>query len=267
MISLRFPDQTRNRLRAHGIVRLSAFLVSIAVAAICRPAQAAQPLVTDDIFTQDTGNHQLEWGMARAHLSDETERTTEATYTYGVSPRLDAFIGMPVRLSSPDGIGDASLGLKWRFVESPDSGMALRGELLLPTGKEERGLGNGSAGAALTWIGSLIRAWGSLHVNAGVGHYRYRLQVDQNANRNFSWRVSSAALWRIREQWQLVADTGIERNIERGSHTLPAFLLTGFIYSPNQDLDLDAGLRVALNCRECAAQTRRQLMAGLTWRF
>lgn len=248
-------------------IRLGALLVLFAIAAICLPARAAQPLVTDDIFTQDTGNHQLEWSMARTHASGETEQAAEATYTYGVSPRLDAFAEMPARLSSPDGIGDASLGVKWRFADSQDSGMAMRAELLLPTGREERGLGNGEAGAALTWIGTLMRTWGSLHVNVGVGNYRYRLQEDRDANQNFYWRISSAALWRIRERWQLVADTGIERNIERGNHTLPAFLLTGFIYSPNQNVDLDAGLRIALNCRECAPQTRRQLMAGLTLRF
>lgn len=248
-------------------MQISAVLVFIAIAAIFQPAQAAQPLVTDDIFTQDTGKHQLEWSMGRAHSFGETEKTTEATYTYGVASGLDAFGGMPVRLSSPDGIGDASLGLKWRFADSPNAGMALRAELLLPTGKEERGLGNGAAGAAMTLIGSLTRTWGSLHVNAGVGHYRYRLQADQDVNRRVSWRISSAALWRIQERWQLVADTGVERNIERGNSSLPAFMLVGFIYSPSQDVDLDAGLRVALNCENCAAQTKRLLTAGLTWRF
>lgn len=262
-----FPGQTRNRSWAHGASRLGAFVIAIAIAAIWEPAQAAQPLVTDDIFTQGTGYHQLEWNMARVYSSGEIERTTEVTYTYGVSPRLDAFTGVPIKLSAPDGTGDVQLGLKWRFAESPDSGTALRAGLLLPTGKEEKGLGNGAAGAALTWIGSLTRASLSLHLNVGVEHYRYRLERDHNANRQFVWRISSAVLWRMRERWQLVADTGIERNAERGNSSPPAFMLAGFIYSPNQDIDLDVGLRVALHCGDCAAQTRRQLTAGLTWRF
>lgn len=244
-----------------------ASLILALAGAACTPLHAAQPLVTDDIYTQDTGNHQLEWNINQTQLPDAVERFIGANYTYGLSPGLDGFVGAPVRVSSSSGVADPSVGLKWRLTKSPDAGVALRTELLLPIGREERGLGNGAIGGALTLIGSMAVSSWKLHVNAAVTHYRYRLREDREANRPILWRFSTAALWLVHERLQLVIDTGLERNIEQGNSTPPAFFLVGVIYSPTPDLDLDVGIRTAPNCRDCTGQLRRQLMSGLTYRF
>jgi hypothetical protein len=232
-----------------------------------RHAHAAQPLVTDDISTQGRGNQQIELNVNRIYTVDQIERVGEATYTYGALDNLDIFFTLPRQFSSPSGFTDSSLLAKWRFWEAGNSGMALRPELLLPTGNESRGLGTGSTSAGLTWIGTADFAPWTIHTNVGLTNYRYNLRSDREANRRTIWRASAAAIHRVSERWQLVGDIGLERNIERRFGTPPAFFLAGFIYSPDPQLDFDAGFRTALNCRDCSAQIRRQITAGVTWRF
>ena len=107
----------------------------------------------------------------------------------------------------------------------------------------------------------------TLQGNLALALNNYKLQADRDANRNALWRVSAAARYALTEQWQLLADLGVFRNIDISSNNHPAYFLTGVIYSPRKTLDLDAGLRFGLGCGECAAQIDRQFGIGLTWRF
>lgn len=242
-------------------------LVLLLLLLLCRHVHAAQPLVTDDISTQGRGNHQIELNGNRIRTVDQVEYVGEATYTYGALDNLDIFFTLPRQFSSPSGFTDSALVAKWRFWETDIGGMALRPELLLPTGNEGQGLGTGSTSAGLTWIGTANFAAWTIHTNVGLTNYRYKLRSDREANKRTIWRASAAVIRRVSERWQLVGDIGLEGNTERGIDTPPAFFLAGFIYSPNPQLDFDAGLRTALNCRDCVGQIRRQITAGVTWRF
>jgi long-subunit fatty acid transport protein len=64
-----------------------------------------------------------------------------------------------------------------------------------------------------------------------------------------------------------VLDTGIARNPDKLNDALPSYMLAGVIYSPNKNLDLNAGYMHGFGCNSCAAQVERQFGVGLTWRF
>jgi hypothetical protein len=66
---------------------------------------------------------------------------------------------------------------------------------------------------------------------------------------------------------KLVADTGAEQDINKTSNKRAAYLVTGVIYSPHKNLDLDAGLKFGIGCRACENNVDRQLGIGLTRRF
>ncbi|MEK7207106.1 MAG: hypothetical protein AAB134_04415, partial [Pseudomonadota bacterium] len=58
-------------------------------------------------------------------------------------------------------------------------------------------------------------------------------------------------------------DTGVDTNPDKPSHTPPAFLILGFIYAPNEDVDLDLGVKRGLSRPE----TDYTLLGGITFRF
>ena len=178
-------------------------------------------------------------------------------------------------LSSPSGINDIALGLKWRLLEVGDFSLGLKPEVTFPSGDPNQGLGHGSASTSLTLIGSYqIDSW-AFNGNLAAYYNRYRLLSDRQANRTMVWRASASALYSLNPKWTLAFDSGIVSNTERASdssgdnhaNSNPGYFLTGVIYSPNPNLDLDAGIKFGIGCDACAAQTHRQLGVGLTWRF
>jgi len=70
--------------------------------------------------------------------------------------------------ATANGIGDAAIRAKAMIVAARSGGVAVAGELRLPTGDEENLLGAGSMAVRLMGIGSLERRGFSLHGNAGL---------------------------------------------------------------------------------------------------
>jgi hypothetical protein len=70
---------------------------------------------------------------------------------------------------SSDGIGDLRIYAGWALRESPDSRLALRLNLKLPTGDSDRLLGSGSTDASIGLAGDVARLW---NVAALSGFYR-----------------------------------------------------------------------------------------------
>jgi hypothetical protein len=242
-------------------------LVAFVWCGLLPAVHAAHPLVTDDTGTQDKGNSQIEVNADWTRQNGATTRTGTFTYSYGVLDNVDAFINLPATFTSPAGLNDASIGLKWRWMEAGPASFGLKSELLLPTGKQDRGLGNGRSSLALMLISSYDAAPWAFHANVGMTFNRYALQADRDANRNTLWRASMATSYAFNQQWKLVADTGIARNTDRTGSDHPAYLLTGAIYSPTKDLDIDFGVRYGIGCDQCPNGLDRQFGTGLTWRF
>lgn len=224
---------------------------------------AAHPLVTDDTGTQGTGNHQLEFNTDRFRDSGLRNRVAAFTYTYGASPSLDLFANLPYSLSTPSGISDVSVGGKWRFWEQDTTSIAIKPELLLPSGNVERELGTGRTGLLTTLLMTHDAEPWTFHANIGFQLTRYRDALREEAVRRTIWRASAAATYAVSEQTVLVLDVGTARNAERAVRANPAFALVGVIFSPTPDVDVDFGVKVGMN----RAEVNRQVGAGLTIRF
>ncbi|MDP5007858.1 MAG: transporter, partial [Glaciimonas sp.] len=136
-------------------------------------------------------------------------------------------------------------------------------ELIFPTGNQHRGNGAGRTSVALTLLSSYAAAPWTFHSNVGISSNRYALPEDQEVNEQAIWRSSRAVSYDVNEQWQVLVDVGVARNPERIRHLNPAYFLTGVVYAPTKDIDLDVGLKFGLN----NAEVTRQVGVGLAWRF
>src|SRR5687768_8564108 len=122
------------------------------LALVAVPAWASHPLISEDTGTLGKGKWELELHGEHAH-DREVDVTTHSTVGIlklgrGVAENLDVEIELRYqRESSEDtvikGAGDASLAAKWRFYDSGALSLVLKPELVLPTGREDVGLGAG----------------------------------------------------------------------------------------------------------------------------
>jgi len=228
-----------------------------------RAACAAHPLVTDDPNTQGRGGNQVEVNTDWQHVAAIDSETASLTYTYGRRDNLDLFASVPLGVRQPAGVGNVSLGAKWRFLERGGSRLALKPELLLPSGGEDKGLGSAGPGMALTLIGAQAIGRWQVYANLGMSANRYHAPAAIAANRSVLWHASLATAYAASRRLALVADIGAARNPDASSRIDPAYALLGVIYSPRPDLDLDVGVRAGLT----RADVGRQAGVGITWRF
>lgn len=162
-----------------------------------------------------------------------------------------------------DGISDLSLEAKWRFFEKDRLSFALKPGITLPTGDENKGLGNGRVSYSLMFITTKdIKPW-AFHLNLGHTRNEYKLQSDKEANRKDIWHTSLAAEVEIAKDLKVVGNIGMERNPDKASNTHPAFIIGGLIYSISENFDIDFGIKGGLNKPE----TDYSVLAGITWRF
>lgn len=238
---------------------------SFLLGAMLNHAYAAHPLVTDDSGVQGEGRHQIEVNTDWSRQAGQAGHVGAFTYTYGLTDKLDLFANLPLTFQAKDGTGagDFSLGAKWRYFDRDGLSLALKPEFFVPSGDEEKGLGNGKSGVGLTAIASYEAGPWTLHGNAGLNYSRYRLDADEATKRKLVWRASTAAWYALDEQWKLVADTGLAQNADRANRRWPAYGLVGVIWSPNQSVDLDVGAKFGLN----KAEVTRQFGVGITLHY
>lgn len=238
-------------------------LIAPGLLMLLQSAFAAHPLVSDDTNTQDIGNQQLEVNTDWFRKQGLPGHVVDVTYTYGMLSNVDLISDIPSTLSSPRGVSDGSFGIKWRFYEHGPISFAIKPALTFPTGNQNRGLGTGRMNGALTLIGTADMAPWVFSGNLGIYVNRYALALDRQNSRDDVWRASASVSYSLTSTLSAIADIGIARNSDVSSKTNPAFLLSGLIYSPNKDIDLDAGYKLGLN----NAEVSHQLGVGLTWRF
>lgn len=250
-----------------------------AISALPGVAAAFQPLITDDTGTQGSGGHQIEFAASndRAKSSEETRKTTtgNGVYTYGLTETLDIFAGTnysSIHTGSTDsrvtGFRNTSIGAKWRFFESEETGtsLAIKPELAIPvsTSREQRGLGSGKTSGNLTMILSQDVPFGAVHFNAGIGRDRFRDQAQNPDSR--AKRFSVAPVWEVNEQWKLAVDLGQEWARANAQTTRTRFAELGTIYSVNKDLDLAVGAIRRIDNSQ-PKTTTNSVTAGVTMRF
>jgi hypothetical protein len=255
-----------------------AFTAGFAVLAGGGGAFAAHPLITDDTGTQGKGKAQLEF--VGEYGVDKEEGVTEKSYevpttpflSYGITDEMDIVFGLPhASVSVEDGgtttavrgVTDMSIELKARFYENNGLSFALKPGVSLPTGDEDKGLGNGKVSYGAFFISTKEMEPWAFHFNLGYLRNVYKLQADKEANRKDIWRVSLAAQVKVVQDLAVAANIGRETNSDKTSNTDPAFILGGVIYSITEDFDIDFGIKAGLNKPE----TDISYLAGAAFRF
>ena len=266
-------------------------LVVLAVLTSYSTAFGAHPLITDDTGTQGKGKFQMEVNSEFTKEKEQQYNTDEAKWetkketggelatilSYGIIDNLDVVLGFPYQWKKTridgvvttdateqgDGISDMSLEVKWRFFEKDGLSLALKPGITLPTGDENKGLGNGRTSYGLMFITTKeIKPW-AFHLNLGGTHNEYKLQADKEANRTDIWHASLASEVEVIKDLKAVANIGIERNPDKTSNTHPAFILGGLIYAISENVSTDAGIKAGLNKPE----TDLTFLAGIAVKF
>jgi hypothetical protein len=244
-------------------------------------AFGAHPLITDDTGTQGKGKFQLEMNGEAARDKEplngvetrEDARELAVILSAGAADSVDIVVRVPwlwgrvkengTTVSDESGAGDASLELKWRFFESGGFSLAVKPGLILPTGNEKKGLGNGRPSYGLILIATQEFERSFLHFNVGYARNEFELEADRESNRRDIWNGSVAAGMEIVKSLTLVANIGAETDGDKGSYTWPAILPGGFIYSVTEGMDVDLGIKAGLNSSEADLA----VLAGAAWRF
>jgi hypothetical protein len=228
----------------------------------CGPVFGAHPMITDDSGTQGAGKFQIE--LNGEYAKDSSDSTTEIAVAVagGVRDNLDIVLAVPYQFLrfnddesnriTEDGISDIAIELKWRFYENEDVSLALKPGIIIPSGDDAKGLGDGKASYGLVLITTKEIDPATLHFNLGFNKNRKELRD--------IWHYSFAAEYELMENILLVGNIGGETNPDKESDTHPAFILGGLIYSVNENFNVDAGIKAALN----NAEPDYTILAGLT---
>ncbi len=200
-------------------------LAGAALLAIAAPAHALLPLISDDTGTQGTGIWQLELSVDQTRTRDagvtSRERALNVAFVRGVTDTLDLGINLPwlhnsaTGAPSESGVGDTTLGAKWRFFDDEQGWtLGVRPLLTLPSGSETRGLGNGRATGSLTLLSTVVAGPWTWLANVG-----YTYNGNDAGDRRSLWAASTALLYALSEQWTLAADVGANRSATPGAST------------------------------------------------
>jgi hypothetical protein len=258
-------------------------LLAAAAMIISSGAYAAHPLITDDTGTQGTGKFQLEITSEFSSNEEndggptikETGGEIAAALSYGISENIDLVVGMPyqwytvkesgLKVAEESGGGDMSVELKWRFLDTGEEGtsLALKPGISIPAGSEEKGFGSGAVSCGVMLIATHTGKLGALHANLGYSRVGYGTEENDEASRKDIWHASLAGELNMTETLRAVADIGMETNGELVSDIHPAYLIGGLIYSINDDMEIDFGVKCGLN----DAETGTTFLAGYTARL
>ena len=249
------------------LVLLVAFVLGLSTV-----AWSAHPLITDDTGTQGKNKYQVE---VNGELARDKEGAVEvtgmevgATLAAGVHEDIDFIVGMPfiwyevevagATVADEQGPGDVVVEAKWRFHDRDGFSLAVKPGLSLPSGDEDKELGTGEVGAHLFLIATKEAEPFTVHGN--LGYIRNENNAGEEKN---LWHISVAGEYAVAKGTRLIGNVGIEKNPDPIDNDDPAFGLVGVIYSPKENIDLDAGIKVGLTDPE----DDLALLVGVAIRF
>jgi len=142
------------------------------------PVFAGPPFMTDDPEPAEYGHSEFYIATQQVKTADGRSGTQpHFEYNYGVAPDVHLHIIAPYVFNNPDagprqrGYGDTELGVKYRFVQETETRPMIGTFplLLLPSGNETRGLGNGRSQLFLPlWV---QKRWGKWQSYGGGGYW------------------------------------------------------------------------------------------------
>lgn len=150
-----------------------------------RPAVAQQPFVVDDAGVAARGLWHVEISnqvdiLRQASRPARWQNVLEWEVDYGFARRLEAAAILPVvgvmsdstgGTTSVTGIGDATLGVKWRLTGDPAAAhaTALSASIEFPSGSQRRGLGSGLVDYGLNVVSEhVLHAGATVRANVGA---------------------------------------------------------------------------------------------------
>lgn len=243
-------------------------------------AFAAHPLSTDDAGTQGmlkfqveaTGEFSWDKDTDNGVTTKVNQQLLGLTLTAGVFDSLDASIALPFLLQQVkengvstfdnNGLADITLALKWRFLELGPVSLAVKPSINIPNGDRDKGLGAGRTGYATTLISTIDLKPLTIHANLSYVHQDH-VDIDRDDNRSDFWKMSVATGLAVSKSLQLVAEVGTSTSALQTSKVWPSFVTGGLIYSLNDKLDLDLGIRGGFN----KPATDLTMLTGVTFRF
>jgi hypothetical protein len=215
---------------------------------VAAPVWASHPLLTEDTDVLDKGQWELEFHGERARDRDEEVTTTELVVKLarGVAEGVQIEFELPYEREKTgsdvaEGRGDALVSAKWRFYERDRLSLAFKPDLILPTGRDEHGLGAGRAG----WAANLTAAYdlGRLELLGHVAYIRNRNRIGEREDLK---HLSAALRWAAMDKLKLVADLARETQPEPGVGAAREFVL-GATYNLNDNAELGVGVKEGLN--------------------
>jgi len=231
----------------------SAMLIGITALILLggRPALASHPLGTEDPGTVAPKSVGVE---ITGEYSSETEGTETAfgvSVTTGLLGNVDVKVSAPYLLENPDqgdsenGIGDLELSLKWHFFAGADDklNLAVKGDVSIPTGNDEKGLGSGDYDLSGTLIAAFALKPVDIFLNVGYGRLN---SADPDAGEKKDiFSASAAAQWAITGPIAIVGEVTYESSGAEGDDP-PVAATAGVIYAISESLSLDVGARIGL---------------------
>ena len=224
-------------------------------------AQPERPTVATHAGTVAPGWTEIEMGVERDRYQDATHGgQAPILLKIGLAPRLQLSLqafGIVAPGGTGQGIGDSSIGVKWRFAEHTRAGgnLALLPSIKLPTGAPEKGTGTGTTDAGLLLISS--RSVNGIEIDLNVGYTR-RYRSSAGTPRDAAvWTASFSG-----QPWGPVgwtAETFGYPSLQSGSESVVA-LLMGPTWEVRKFLVLDTGVIAPIT-----GPQPRALYAGVTW--
>jgi cobalt/nickel transport protein len=230
------------------------------------PAHAARPLTTDDAWTVEKGEFQLEAGFdALRQDNHDGEYTPSLTLTYGLLEKMDLGIGSgyvffhPKEGNRENGMADTEIKLKYRWMDEKNwrPAFTVSGILKIPTASESKGLGSGQTDFGINAIltKTLSKNW-AVHFNLG-----YTFIGEDHVNNELNYSV--AAQFSITDKWAVVGEIVGVNNFNGRHGDDPFSGLIGTYYLITDKIIWDAGVEIGMS----KAAPDFRLTTGLTWLF
>lgn len=267
--------------------------------ALALPAQAFEPLNTDDAATIGRNVNQIEqyiYVLNNKAANDISVinsngeefrglgRATAApfTYTRGLSETTEVSFATTY-YASPNGnyspFSNYVLGLKWRFWGDGEQGwaFAIKPTVTLPATSSQQAVGIGMAQTnyEITVISSYY--WDQIHIHSNVSYARnpyntnYPVSGSLEPLRTNAIAFSVAPVWVVNARWRLALDFGAGTNVVLNSNRFSDYGMVAAIYSITPQIDL--GLSIMRSAADFgtvfsgSGVNSLRSEAGVTWRF
>ena len=236
-------------------MRIYAFVLGC----ISFPAFAGHPLVSEDSSLLGPGRIQFEWSVdhLRSRDSRESLKSGSISYTTGLLDQTDLFVSLSHTWdaeSGGNGVSDTVMGAKILILSRDSLAVALKPQLSLPSGNEEKGLGNGRTSFAFTLIGSYNVNGHEFHLNLGFDRNHFKLLSDIEDKRRTIRRASIAMVSEVDDKTRFLLDFGIADHALRSDGGHPAFTVIGFSQEVYKDIEWDIGIKLPINSYERDSQ-------------